>query len=180
MDFYVAWDESPGKATYTYVQKYNGTEHIPSNMHMIRFCCDYIIISLWIHMIHLPIFFRVTSLALGQSSYCRIAQDDVIKWEHFPRYWPCVSGIHSSPVNSFHRGQWRRALMFSLICTWTYGWVNIRDAGDLRRHRDHYDVTVMQWRHHKRFGQNRLVPNHNRSHKVRNVRIFPGALLTNK
>ena len=26
--------------------------------------------------------------------------DDVIKWEHFPRYWPFVRGIHRSPVNS--------------------------------------------------------------------------------
>ena len=34
-------------------------------------------------------------------------------------------------------------LMFSLICAWTNGWVNNQDAGDLRRHRDHYDVTVM-------------------------------------
>ena len=33
--------------------------------------------------------------------------------------------------------------MFSLISAWTNGWVNNRDAGDLRRHRVHYDVTVM-------------------------------------
>ena len=90
--------------------------------------------------------------------------DDVIKWnfwtyasnnlcflwlswwrhqmEFFPRYWPFVRGIHRSPVNSPHKGQWRRAL-FSLICTWINGWVNNREAGDLRRHRTHYDVIVM-------------------------------------
>ena len=61
--------------------------------------------------------------------------DDVIKWNHFPRYW--------SPVNSPHKGQWRGALTFSLICYWTNGWVNSWDAGDLIRHRAHYDVTVM-------------------------------------
>ena len=33
--------------------------------------------------------------------------DDVIKWKHFPRYWPFVWGIHRSPVNSLHKGQWR-------------------------------------------------------------------------
>ena len=33
--------------------------------------------------------------------------------------------------------------MFSLMCTWTSGWVNNRDGGDFRRHRPHYDVTVM-------------------------------------
>ena len=42
--------------------------------------------------------------------------DDVIKWKHFPRYWPFV---------------------------WINGWVNKREAGDLRRYRAHYDVTVL-------------------------------------
>ena len=35
------------------------------------------------------------------------------------------------------------SLMFSLICVWTNGWANHRDAGDLRLHHTHYDVTVM-------------------------------------
>ena len=30
--------------------------------------------------------------------------DDVIKWKHFPRYWPFVRGIHRSPVNFPHKG----------------------------------------------------------------------------
>ena len=42
-----------------------------------------------------------------------------------------------------HKGQWRAALMFSLICVWINGWVNNGEAGDLRRYRAHYDVTVM-------------------------------------
>ena len=70
-------------------------------------------------------------------------QDDIIKWKHFPRYCPFVRGIHRSPVNSPHKGQWCGALIFSLICTWINGWVNNREAGDLRRHRAHYDVSVM-------------------------------------
>ena len=49
--------------------------------------------------------------------------DDVIKWKHFPRYWPYVRGIHRSPVNSPHKGQWRGALMFPLICARINGWV---------------------------------------------------------
>ena len=32
--------------------------------------------------------------------------DDIIKWKHFPRNWPFVQGIHRSPVNSPHKGQW--------------------------------------------------------------------------
>ena len=69
--------------------------------------------------------------------------DDVIKWKHFPRYWPFVRGIHRSPVNSPHKGQWHGALMFSFICVRINGWVNNREVGDLRRYRAHYDVIVM-------------------------------------
>ena len=75
--------------------------------------------------------------------------DDVIKWKHFPRHWSFVRRIHQSPVNSPHKGQWRGALMFPLICAWINAWVNNRETGDLRRHRAHYDVIVMTltWRH---------------------------------
>ena len=69
----------------------------------------------------------------GQSSLqCLQWHDDVIKWKHFPCYWPFVWGIHRSPVNSPHKGQWRGALMFSLICTWTNAWVNNPDTDDSR------------------------------------------------
>ena len=81
--------------------------------------------------------------------------DDVIKWKHFPRYWPFVRGIHRSPVNSPHKGQWRGALMFTLICARINGWVNNREAGDLRRYRAHYDVIVMslwEFSHEQLFG----------------------------
>ena len=52
-------------------------------------------------------------------------------------------GVHRSPVNSPHKGQWRGILMFSLIRPWINGWVNTREACDLRRHNTHYDVTLM-------------------------------------
>ena len=90
-----------------------------------------------------------TAMAVSRCLFLHIPQgcfhDDVIKLKHFPRHWPFVRGIHRSPVNSPHKGQWRGALIFSLICVWTNGWANHRDAGDLRRHRAHYDVTVMYW-----------------------------------
>ena len=77
------------------------------------------------------------SLWLIKASINFITHDDVIKWKHFPRYWPFVQGIHRSPVNSLHKVQWHRALLFSLICTRINGWVNNGEAGDLRRHCAH-------------------------------------------
>ena len=51
--------------------------------------------------------------------------------------------IQRSPVNFPHKGQWRGALMFSLICARINGWINNREAGDLRYNHTHYDVIVM-------------------------------------
>ena len=58
------------------------------------------------------------------------------------------AGNSPVPVNSLHKGQWRGALMFSLICAWINDWVNNREAGDLRRQRGHYDVIVMVNKYH--------------------------------
>ena len=88
-------------------------------------------------------FFNIAHEYVDGKSYN--THDDAMEWKHYPRYWSFVRGrgIHWSPVNSPHKGQWRGALMFSLICAWINGWVNNREAGNLRRHRAHYDVTVM-------------------------------------
>ena len=59
------------------------------------------------------------------------------------RYWPFVWGIHRSPVNFPHKGQWRGALMFSLICAWINVWKNNHETGDLRHHCAHCEVIVM-------------------------------------
>ena len=64
-------------------------------------------------------------------------------WRHHMEAFSALMTLHRSPVNSPHKGQWREALIFSLIDAWTNGWVNNRDAGGLRRHCGHYDVTVM-------------------------------------
>ena len=39
------------------------------------------------------------------SSWVKMTKihDDVIKWKHFPRYWPFVQGILQWPVNSPHK-----------------------------------------------------------------------------
>ena len=49
------------------------------------------------------------------NTYYFGGHDVVIKWKHFPHYWLFVRGIHRTPVNSLHKGQWRGALMFLLI-----------------------------------------------------------------
>ena len=67
----------------------------------------------------------VATVQQDKSIFARI-HDDVIKWTYFPYYWLL----------------WGES-MISLICAWTKGWTNNRDAGDLRRHRSHYEVTVM-------------------------------------
>ena len=57
-----------------------------------------------------------------------------------------MRGIYKNQkrVNSPHKDQWRGAC---LICTWTNGWVNNRDASDLRRRHAHYDITIMhEWK----------------------------------
>ena len=82
------------------------------------------------------------------TSFCWQRCQPIIQWwrttmENFPRYWPFVRGSHRSPVSYPRNGQWRGALIFSLICAWINGWVKNREAGDLMRHRAHYDVTVM-------------------------------------
>ena len=42
---------------------------------------------------------RVLSFSLIACFY----HDEVIKWKHFPRYWPFMRGNHRSPVNSLHK-----------------------------------------------------------------------------
>ena len=90
-----------------------------------------------------PALHRVSSYPVLPPRLNQHVHDDVIKWKSSPRYLPFVWGIQWSPVNSPHKDQWRGALMFYLICAWTNNWVNNRDAGDLRRHSTHYDVTLM-------------------------------------
>ena len=75
-------------------------------------------------------------------SLCGVNHDDVIKWKHFPRYWPFVRGIHRS--RWIPRTKASDAELWCLLWSaWINDWVNNREAGDLRRHRARYDVIVM-------------------------------------
>ena len=74
-------------------------------------------------------------------------KDSLPWWRHqmetFSALLAICAGNSPVPVNSPHKGQWRGALMFSLICERINSWVNNGEAGGLRRHRGHYDVIVM-------------------------------------
>ena len=79
---------------------------------------------------------------------CLRIADICLRWsrrqiETFSTLLAICAGSHRSPVNSPNKGQCRGASMFSLICAWTNGWINNRDATDLRRYRAHDAVTVM-------------------------------------
>ena len=105
--------------------------YIPGIMHAVRFL-------LCLLRLRIDQFYPYTTALLGQPYH-----GDVIKWKRCPRYWSFVRGIHRSPVNSPHKGQWRGSLIFSLICGWINAWINNRDDGDSRPNRGHYDVTLM-------------------------------------
>ena len=86
----------------------------------------------------------------GQSRYLMAPIHYLIQcpwWRHqmekFSALLALCAGNSPVPVNSPHKGQWRGALMFILICARINDWVNNREAGDLRRLLDHYDVSVM-------------------------------------
>ena len=67
-------------------------------------------------------------------------------WRHQMETFSALLALwagHRSPVSYPHKGQWRGALMFSLICTLINAWVNNREAGDLIRHRAHYGVIII-------------------------------------
>ena len=60
--------------------------------------------------------------------------DDIIKWKHFPHYWPFMREIHWSPVISPHKSQWCGALMGFFIRIWTIDYINNWNTSNLKRH----------------------------------------------
>ena len=84
-----------------------------------------------------------------QASFNQIIWIIKSSWRHQMETFSALLAIcaGNSPFPgefSAHKGQWRGALMFSLICVWINDCVNNREAGDLRRYRAHYDVIVIQ------------------------------------
>ena len=95
-------------------------EHRPNGRSLKHHTCEYMPSTYLTY--HQPNFMiHPRAVHTVNTIYFPGHHDDVIKWKHFPRYWPFVRGIHRSPVNSPHKGQWRGTLIFSLICVWING-----------------------------------------------------------
>ena len=100
-------------------------------------------INIWQQIVLLWMLTKPNGLTQFQEECDTCNNNDVIQWKHFPRHRSFMREIHQSPVNYPHKGQWRGALMFSLVCAWINGRLNNREVGDSRRQRSHYDVIVM-------------------------------------
>ena len=106
---------------------------------VIKLCC----IDPWIvkHVTYILWILIISSFILGPvltHSWWRH------QMETFSALLALCAGNSPAPVNSPHKGQWRGALMFPLICVWINGWVNNSEAGDLKCYQAHYDITVME------------------------------------
>ena len=75
------------------------------------------------------------------SWYCESIYTTISWWRHhmetFPRYWPFLRWIPLTKASD------AELWCFLWSAPWINGWVNNREAGDLRRHHAHYDVIVM-------------------------------------
>ena len=123
---------------YSYYEHWYLPHKICTRFCCAMFCCD-MISSCGLIWFICPYYSGLLHWHWDNHMIVPVPHDDVIKWKHFPRYWPFVQGIHRWPVNSPHKGQWRGALVFSLICAWVNSWVNNPEAGDLKCHHTHYD-----------------------------------------
>ena len=92
-----------------------------------------------INVIVLPLI----TLFLRVNDQLGMLHDDVIKWKRFPRNWPFVREVTGHRWLPRTKANDAEFWCFLWSAPWINGWVNNRDAGDLRRHRAHYDVIVM-------------------------------------
>ena len=92
----------------------------------------------WVNMVQvMPCCVEAPTHYLNQGSWWRHQMETVSALL-------AICAVNSPVPGEFpHKGQWRGALMFSLIWARINGWVNNPEAGDLRRHPTHCDVIVM-------------------------------------
>ena len=91
----------------------------------------YVVRNLWVFLVTE---IRIVLRAVVHITYGNIFRVTAHLWGEFTGHWW---------IPRTHKGQWRGAFMFSLICAWINVWVNNREPRALRRHRAHYDAMVM-------------------------------------
>ena len=120
--------------------RYTSNDRTSADKMLINTNC----IHTWLHKLNYPTW---DNMHIIRENIEKIQKLKFTSWRHqmetFSALLAICAGNSLVTVNSPHKGQWRGALMFSLICTWINRWGNNRDAGDLRRNRTHYDVIVM-------------------------------------
>ena len=92
--------------------------------------------------------YRDGPVSYRECTICTHSGDGFTWWRHQMETFSALLAIcaGNSPVTGIFpaaQSQWRRALIYSLICARINGWVDNGEPGDLRRHRAHNDVTVM-------------------------------------
>ena len=93
----------------------------------------YIISCLWIHTMGLLKSFGIGSLAFWQLAFS-VSGNGLVS----PDNKPLPKAVLA--IAWMSRWSWWPV---TLSCAWTNGWINHRDAGELRRHWAHYDATLM-------------------------------------
>ena len=122
---------------------------------VMRFVLLYVYVFVYLtHIVHGYFTGTVAMIAQGRKWLNHHMNLREPWWRHqmetFSALLAICAGNSPVPVNFPHKGQWRGALMFALICVWIIAWVNNRKASDLRRYRLHYDVIVMSYHNHKK------------------------------
>ena len=59
--------------------------------------------DIWLWLEYYQIYLLIICIPTSGLTEAAQYRDDVIKWKHFPRYWPFVSGIHRSTVVTSQR-----------------------------------------------------------------------------
>ena len=106
---------------------------------MLRTALCIIMISHCCHCSPTPVQSKLNGLQKLQQA-CDMNHDDVIKWKQYPRYWPFVREFTGHRWIPRTKPSDAELWCFLWSAPWMNGWVNTREAGDLRRHRAHYDV----------------------------------------
>ena len=73
--------------------------------------------------------------------------DNVIKWKHFPHYWPFVRVFHRSPMNSPNKGRWCffDLRLYKRLRKQFRWWFETSSRSLWRRYYDNYIIRNGRW-----------------------------------